>query len=67
MDFFPIIELFRERASTYAGDIDWLFTLVTLVVGIWFLLTEFMFFYLLFKFRAKPGVCLLYTSPSPRD
>jgi cytochrome c oxidase subunit 2 len=60
MDYFPMIELFRERASSFAGDIDWLFTLVTLIVGFWFVLTEFMFFWLLFKFRAKPNVPAQY-------
>jgi cytochrome c oxidase subunit 2 len=60
MDYFPMIEALREPVSTYAGDIDWLFTMVTLVVGFWFVLTEGMFFYLMFRFRAKPGVPAQY-------
>lgn len=60
MDYFPMIELLREPASTFAGDIDWLFAMVTIVVGFWFILTEGMFFWLLFRYRAKPGVPAQY-------
>ena len=96
------------QASTYAASIDNLILLVAVLVGVWFFLAEGVFFWLIWKFRAKPGektqyltgkekhikkwitiphalvlvcdvfivigavrvwynVCLLYTSPSPRD
>ncbi len=44
-----------QRASSYAGDIDNLILLITVLVGVWFFLVEGMFFYLLWKFRAKDG------------
>lgn len=62
MDFFPIIEALREPASTYAGDIDWLFTLVTIIIGFWFVLTELMFFWLIFRYRARKGVAAQYVT-----
>lgn len=44
------------RASTFAGEIDWLVELVTWIVGIWFFATQFMFFWLMWRFRARDGV-----------
>jgi cytochrome c oxidase subunit 2 len=44
------------RASSFAGDIDWLVELVTWTVGIWFFATQFMFFWLMWRFRARDGV-----------
>jgi cytochrome c oxidase subunit II len=45
-----------EQASSYAAYIDGLFLLVLVFVGFWFLVAEGMFFWLILKFRAKPGV-----------
>jgi len=45
-----------QEASSYASQIDHLVLLVTVLVGFWFLLAEGMFFWLIWKFRAKPGV-----------
>ena len=44
------------QASTYAADIDRLILLVTVLVGVWFFAAEGVFFWLIWKFRAKPGV-----------
>lgn len=44
------------RAASFAGEIDWLVELVTWTVGIWFFATQFMFFWLMWRFRARPGV-----------
>jgi len=44
------------QASTYAADIDNVILLIGVLVGFWFLLAEGMFFWLILKFRAKPGV-----------
>ena len=44
-----------EQASTYAADIDNLILFIGVIVGIWFLLAEGIFFWLIWKFRAKPG------------
>ena len=43
-------------ASSFAGDIDRVFTLIFVAVGFWFILAEGVFFWLLFKFKKRPGV-----------
>ena len=50
-----MIEMLRPQASSFAGEIDSLIIMVTLIVGFWYLLTKGMFLYLLMAFRAKPG------------
>jgi cytochrome c oxidase subunit 2 len=45
-----------EQASTYANDIDNLILLVAVLVGVWFFLAEGIFFWLIWRFRARPGV-----------
>jgi len=47
-------------AGSYAGDIDGLIWLVTIVVGFWFFAAQAMFFWLIWRFRAKPGVPAQY-------
>lgn len=49
-------------ASSYSGDIDRLFLLITLLVGAWFIAAEAMFFWLIFRFRAKDGVRAQYVT-----
>ena len=49
MDFLP-------QASTYASSIDNLIIGVGIVVGIWFFLCQGLFFWMIWKFRARPGV-----------
>lgn len=48
------------NASSYAGDIDGLILLVTVLVGFWFFLAQGAFFWLIFRFRAREGVPALY-------
>ena len=55
-----MIELLVPEASTYARDIDWLFTSIFLTVGFWFLLAQAVFFWLLFRFRRRDGVPAQY-------
>jgi len=50
-----MIEHFIPAASSYAQDIDNLFTLIFVLVGFWLLLTEAIFIYLIVKFRKKDG------------
>jgi len=50
-----MIESFVPQASTYAADIDNLFTLIFVLVGFWFVLSLGIFFWLIFRFRAKEG------------
>jgi cytochrome c oxidase subunit 2 len=52
--FFDDIGLIRI-GSTYAADIDFLIILVLVVVGVWFLVAEYIFVYFILKYRAKPG------------
>jgi len=57
-----MIEWFRESASSFAPNIDGLVLLVTVIVGFWFILAEAVFFWLIFKFRAREGVPTQYMS-----
>lgn len=44
------------RLSTYAGDIDFVIVLIAVLTGFWFFAAEGIFFWLIWKFRARPGV-----------
>jgi cytochrome c oxidase subunit 2 len=50
-----MIERLVPAASTYASDIDGLFTLVFVLVGFWLVVTEGAFFWLILRFRKKDG------------
>lgn len=50
-----MIERYLAQASSYAGAIDGLVVLITVLVGVWFLISEAVFFYLIFKFRHRDG------------
>jgi cytochrome c oxidase subunit 2 len=49
-------------ASTFAQDIDFVFSLVAGMVGFWYVLTNIGFFYLLFRYRKRPGVRAQYVT-----
>jgi len=51
-----------ETAGSFAGDIDGLILLVTVLVGFWFFAAQGMFFWLIFRFRAREGVPALYVT-----
>jgi cytochrome c oxidase subunit 2 len=51
-----ILNYFLPVASTYAADIDRLFDVITLLVGIPFLICCFLFFSFILRFRKKEGV-----------
>jgi cytochrome c oxidase subunit 2 len=57
-----MIEQLIPAASTYAGDIDGLFTLIFYLVGFWLIASESIFFYFIFRFRKKEGVPSEYIS-----
>jgi cytochrome c oxidase subunit II len=57
-----MIDQYVESASTYAGDIDGVILWILAIVGFWFLLAQAVFFGLIFKFMAKPGVKAQYIS-----
>ncbi|MEE8386798.1 MAG: cytochrome C oxidase subunit II [Dehalococcoidia bacterium] len=48
-----MIERFVPAASSYASHVDGLFTLIFVLVGFWLLLSEAVFFWLIFRFRNK--------------
>lgn len=50
-----MIERYLIQASSYAESIDGIFLLVFVLVGFWLLVAEGVFFWLIWKFRAKPG------------
>lgn len=51
-----MISYFLPQASSYAADIDWLFTLILVTVGFWFLVAQAVLFYFIFRFRRRDGV-----------
>lgn len=55
-----MMERFVQSLSTYSGDVDNLIVLVTVLVGFWFILAEGMFFWLIWRFRARDGVKAQY-------
>ncbi len=55
-----------QQASSYAASIDGLILLVTVLVGFWFLVAEGMFFWLIWRFREKPGVRTQYVTGSEK-
>jgi len=52
--------LLLESVSTYAGEIDGLILLITVLVGFWFILSEVVFFWLILRYRRKDGVKAAY-------
>ncbi|EDY85219.1 Cytochrome C oxidase subunit II, periplasmic domain protein [Verrucomicrobiia bacterium DG1235] len=50
-----MLEYFLPRASSFAGSIDHLFDIITYLVMFWFVLVLGFFFYVVFRFRHKPG------------
>ena len=57
-----MIEQYLVQASTYAADIDNLVWLVGILVGFWFIVTEGIFFYFIFRYRAKDGASAEYVT-----
>ena len=55
-----LISSFVPAASSFAGDIDFLFDMITLIVGFFFILTLATLFYFLIRFPRKEGVKAQY-------
>jgi cytochrome c oxidase subunit 2 len=51
----PLLEHLVPEASTYARDLDRLVDLIFYLVGFWFVLSEAVFFWLLWRFRKREG------------
>ncbi len=55
------------QASSYAASIDRVVLIITVLVGFWFIAAEAMFFWLIFKFRAKDGQKSLYITGKEKE
>ena len=55
-----MIEYFSTNASSFAGDIDFLFNLITGIVGFWFVLVLAVTVYFMARFRRRPKVKAAY-------
>jgi cytochrome c oxidase subunit 2 len=55
-----MIESLVPAASTYAAEIDAVFTLIFVLVGFWFVLTQGVFLWLIVRFRKRDGVKAQY-------
>ena len=62
-----MIEYFVPGASTYAGDIDFLFDMITVIVGFWFVMVLAVMTYLMVRFRRREGVRAAYISGDPHS
>ena len=50
-----MIERYISQSSSFAGDVDGLIILIGWIVGVWFLIAEGVFFYLIFRYRHRDG------------
>jgi cytochrome c oxidase subunit 2 len=55
-----MISWWVPQVSTFAAEIDNLVLLIGVIVGAWFIAAELIFFWLIFKFRARDGVRAQY-------
>ncbi len=58
---------FPIGASSFAGEVDNLIIMITLVTGVWLLLAEGVLLYLIVRFRRKPGVPAGYVNGEKRN
>jgi cytochrome c oxidase subunit 2 len=61
------MQLYQLPASTYAHEIDFVVVLITVIVGFWYVVTNLMFFYLLWVGRAREGGRALYVTGHEPD
>ncbi|MBX2799812.1 MAG: hypothetical protein KTR31_19190 [Myxococcales bacterium] len=62
-----MIESLIEPVSTYAGELDFLFVLITVIVMPWFFAAEGLFFWLLWRFRYQEGQPSMYVTGNEPD
>ena len=62
-----MIEQYVDSLSTYAADIDGVFSLIFWMVAVWTKLCFAAFFYLLWKFKERPGQKALYVAGETKD
>jgi cytochrome c oxidase subunit 2 len=57
-----MLNQYLPNAASYAGHVDGLFWLITIIVGVWFIAAEIVFFWLIFRFRHRPNVPSQYVT-----
>lgn len=57
-----MLEYLLPQAASFAHDIDWLFTVIFITVGFWFVVAQGVLFYFIFRFRRQDGVRSLYVA-----
>jgi cytochrome c oxidase subunit 2 len=57
-----MIERWVPAASTFAGDIDFVFDLVFWIVGFWFVVAQAIFLWLIVRYRKRDGVPAQYVT-----
>ena len=62
-----MIDNLVPQASTYAGDIDGVFDLIFWLTLFWTVACFAVFFYCIFKFKAKPGVKAAYIAGETKE
>jgi cytochrome c oxidase subunit 2 len=58
--------LLPPGASTFAGEIDWLYYLILVITGIAFVVVQAALIWFLIRYRARPGRAVRYTHGSLR-
>lgn len=62
-----MIELLRQSGSSFAGDINNLILGITILGGFWLVVAEVVLFWLVWKFRRKPGVKAQYITGERKE
>lgn len=62
-----MMELFIENVSSYGGQIDNLILVIAILAGFWFFVAEGVFFYFVFKFRAKKNKKAQYITGEKKE
>ncbi len=62
-----MIELLSQNGSSFAGNINNLILLITILSGFWLLVAEAVLFWLIFKFRRVPGVRAQYITGERKE
>ncbi|HUI26028.1 MAG TPA: cytochrome c oxidase subunit II [Candidatus Kryptonia bacterium] len=55
-----MLSWFPENISTFGGDIDSVFSMIYYIVGFWFILTQCVLLYFLFRYRRRAGQRAVY-------
>jgi cytochrome c oxidase subunit 2 len=53
---------FPENVSTFGGDVDGVFWLIYYITAVWFVLTEGLILYFIFRYRRRPGQRAAYVT-----